>query len=123
MTMLNKSDWCGIQCSAISKWPVEETGRNSVIPSIIPNRMTAITIGIRRLDGKALTKTSQKVRAMDLISLWVRDRPGCKPGRDSSLHPHAFQIYCVHSRKGERLLVQVGLPSSQFDYAAGLSLA
>src|ERR1041385_5228244 len=44
----------------MSKWPVEEMGRNSVIPSIIPSRMTAIQSGIRRLDEKMEALTSGK---------------------------------------------------------------
>src|SRR5882757_7157944 len=47
MTTLNRSVWRGNQRSAISRWPVDDTGRNSVIPSIIPSRTTANEIGIR----------------------------------------------------------------------------
>jgi hypothetical protein len=35
------------------RWPVEETGRNSVIPSIIPSRTTTIQIGIRARNDKS----------------------------------------------------------------------
>ena len=57
ITTLNNCVCRGIQCSAISKCPVDETGRNSVIPSIIPNKTTEIQTGIRRLDFKTFGKT------------------------------------------------------------------
>src|ERR1035441_7101545 len=59
------------QCSAISKWPVEETGRNSVIPSITPSKITAIQSGIVRLDNKRPPKTSRKCQ---YFSSWAHDR-------------------------------------------------
>src|SRR2546425_9207359 len=60
MTTLNKSVCRGNQRSAISKWPVEETGRNSVIPSIIPSRMTVIQSGIHRRNREKFQMTSSK---------------------------------------------------------------
>ena len=50
--MLNKSLWCGSQRSAISRWPVEEIGKNSVIPSMIPSMTIANQSGITGRDGK-----------------------------------------------------------------------
>src|ERR1039458_4951808 len=48
------------QRSEMSRWPVEETGRNSVMPSTIPSRITAIQSGIAWLDAKNRQKTSLK---------------------------------------------------------------
>jgi hypothetical protein len=50
--MLNKSLWRGSQCSAISKWAVEEIGKNSVIPSMIPRTMMASHSYIDWLESK-----------------------------------------------------------------------
>src|SRR5882762_1127144 len=46
--------------SAINRWPVEEMGMNSVIPSMIPRMMTAIQSGIGCLDAKMRRLTSAK---------------------------------------------------------------
>src|SRR5262249_49567806 len=64
MTTLNKS-LCPIRnrCSTISKWPVEETGKNSVIPSTTPRSRTAIQSGMGWLDGKTARKTRKKTAA------------------------------------------------------------
>src|SRR5579884_634819 len=61
ITTLNNSVCAGSQCSAINKWPVDEIGRNSVIPSMIP-RMTILNHkgGIRTLEAKTKQKTSRK---------------------------------------------------------------
>jgi hypothetical protein len=40
MTTLNNSLRLGTTCSTKSKCPVEEMGRNSVIPSTIPRKIT-----------------------------------------------------------------------------------
>jgi hypothetical protein len=48
---------------------VEETGKNSVIPSIIPSKITAIQIGIRGKDEKSAGKTSSNFRK----PLWLYD--------------------------------------------------
>src|SRR5881409_1652039 len=61
MTTLNRSLWRGSHRSAISRWPVEEMGINSVIPSMIPKIMTAIQSGIGWLDGKSRRLTSAKL--------------------------------------------------------------
>src|SRR6185436_2499584 len=68
MTMLKRSSLTrsgGIwsQRSAINKWPVDEIGRNSVIPSIIPKIIAAIQSGIRWLDAKLVRLTSGKMAA------------------------------------------------------------
>src|SRR5665213_2690939 len=39
MATLNNSERSPSQCSAISRWPVLDTGRNSVIPSMMPRVM------------------------------------------------------------------------------------
>src|ERR1017187_6124788 len=44
----------------MSRWPVEETGMNSVIPSTIPSRMTVIQSGIVWINGKMKRKTRKK---------------------------------------------------------------
>src|SRR5262245_32117284 len=41
--------------------PVEEIGRNSVIPSMIPSKTTAIQIGIRGKNDKSLPLTSDNL--------------------------------------------------------------
>src|SRR6185503_15297176 len=58
--MITLKSWLclGSQCSASSKWPVEETGRNSVIPSMIPRITTTSQSGKRRLDSKGARDTS-----------------------------------------------------------------
>src|ERR1700722_20405631 len=61
MTTLNRSDWWGSQCSTIRRGPVEETGRNSVIPSIMPKIMMLMKSGIRCLEGKFAPVTSRKL--------------------------------------------------------------
>src|SRR5262245_46424591 len=67
MTMLNRSlgrsdnQWIALSDrSAISKWPVEETGMNSVRPSTIPRITTAIQSGIGCLESKIHRMTSAK---------------------------------------------------------------
>src|SRR5215471_17392688 len=62
MTTLKSSDCAGSQPrrSTSSKCPVEETGRNSVIPSIKPSNAAAIQSGIGWLDGKFDRMTSRK---------------------------------------------------------------
>src|SRR5436853_3766735 len=47
---------------------VDELGRNSVIPSIIPRSMTLSQSGIRRLDKKWVRFTSGKSRRMFFFS-------------------------------------------------------
>src|SRR6185369_3877868 len=60
MTVLNKSLWRGSHCSAMSKWPVEDTGRNSVTPSIIPSRTAVNKSCTGRLDDKTAAMTRGK---------------------------------------------------------------
>src|SRR5712675_1228945 len=75
MTTLNKSVWRGSHCSAITKWPVDETGKNSVTPSMIPSKTTAIHIGIGGRNEKRarMTRTNccgaRKDRVISLTSL------------------------------------------------------
>jgi len=47
ITTLKRSDWRGSNpvFSTRSRWPVEETGRNSVMPSMIPRAITAAQSG------------------------------------------------------------------------------
>src|SRR6266498_5290399 len=63
MTTLNNSGRGLSQCSATTRGPVEETGRNSVMPSMIPKMMTAIQSGMNRLDGKTRRKTRKTAQA------------------------------------------------------------
>jgi hypothetical protein len=50
MVMLNRSDCWGSQWefSARSRWPVDEMGRNSVTPSMMPRMQTASQAGTNR---------------------------------------------------------------------------
>src|SRR5436309_16115422 len=60
MTTLNKSVCRGNQRSAIKRWPVEEIGKNSVIPSMIPSKMTLTQSGIHGRNRGKFQMTSSK---------------------------------------------------------------
>src|SRR5260221_13437188 len=64
MTTLNKSLLAMCRSfSAMSRWPVDETGMNSVIPSTIPKMRTAIQSGIHYLDAKCVRRARTKIGA------------------------------------------------------------
>jgi hypothetical protein len=48
------------QFSAINKWPVDETGMNSVIPSTTAKMTTAIQSGMNHLDAKWMRLARKK---------------------------------------------------------------
>src|ERR1041384_1393708 len=74
MTVLNKSLWRGSHCSAMSKWPVEDTGRNSVTPSIIPSRTAVNKSCTGRLDDKTATMTRGKWWSVEMVRNTARRR-------------------------------------------------
>ncbi len=50
----------------MTRWPVEETGKNSVSPSIIPRTKTVNQSGMECLDAKKRFNASGKSRGKDL---------------------------------------------------------
>ena len=58
ITMLKRSDCRGNHFSAINRCPVDDMGRNSVIPSMIPKKMIASHSGTRCTKAKIRPLTS-----------------------------------------------------------------
>ena len=58
ITMLKRSDCRGNHFSAINRCPVEDMGRNSVIPSMIPKKIIASQSGTRCTKAKIRLLTS-----------------------------------------------------------------
>src|SRR5581483_10480647 len=78
ITTLKRSLWCGSQCSAMSRWPVEEMGRNSVIPSTIPSMTAVIQSGMRPLERKTPRLTSRKEASDPSLLLENRRQEGLR---------------------------------------------
>ena len=67
LTMLKRSlSWTFRICSARSRCPVDETGMNSVIPSITPKMTATIQSGMNHLDAKPAPLARQKCAAIFL---------------------------------------------------------
>ena len=64
MTMLKRSlsRW-PINFSTSNKWPVEETGKNSVMPSTTPATVVTITVLVMDAENKGSLRPAQPKRA------------------------------------------------------------